>query len=67
MMFTEIWHNKNPFNIVFTREEGKKNVKMRKLLSKIPTRAPYLYTPRFGSEAHGEIYTSTIKSMKEET
>ena len=24
MMFSEIWHNKNPFNIVFTREEGKK-------------------------------------------
>ena len=25
MMFSEIWHNKNPFNIVFTREGKKKH------------------------------------------
>ena len=53
MMFSEIWHNKNPFNIVFTREEGKKSIKCESCTVEFP-QGPLICIPQDVAVKHME-------------
>ena len=63
MMFSEIWHNKNPFNIVFTREEGKKSIKCESCTVEFP-QGPLICIPQDVAVKHMERYLYPKKDEK---